>query len=175
MKGISMKPFLVVWLTLTIGILPVSALAETISVPANTIIPIVTNQHVSAQHTQQGDPLSFMVNENVVIGGKTVFKQGDPVIVYVEKAKKAGAWGRGGYLTLKGAKVKAVEGTEFPLTFSYQVDGEDKASGIALPIASLVVLWPLAFFAFKKGENATIPPGKTLNTFTSTTNTITLP
>lgn len=141
--------------------------AETITIPRQTPVELITSNPISAETVRSGDPIQVYANDDVVINGKTVIEEGQKAVITVEKAKKPGVWGRGGYLYLSSGSIKPVGSDKpIPLTLAERYEGRDRASGIALPILSLLILWPLVFMAFRKGEAAVIPAGKVINAFT---------
>ena len=167
------------WLTLGLiacCLMPAPALAlqKEFTLPAHTSIPLRLKYPVYGNSLRKGDRIPVAVAYSVFLGKTLVFRQGDSGVLLVEKSKHAGAFGRGGKLSLRSGSVNDVTGREHPVLLTQYTKGDSKASAVILPIVSLVVLWPLAFFALKKGEEAIIPAGSMLSGVLSEATTVTL-
>ena len=134
------------------------------TVPVHTEIPLEFKYPVYGNSIKKGDLVRVAIAENVRIENALVFKKGDLGTLLVEKSKHSKAFGRGGKLQIQTGSVKDVFGVQ--LTARYK--GDSKASGIILPIISILILWPLVFFALRKGKEAVIPAGAIVRGLTST-------
>ncbi len=137
-----------------------------LTVPSGETIPVTFKHSVNSSDVRAGDVISLIVDENVIIGGTLAFKAGSTGVAYVEKAKGGGAWGRAGYIHIATAEINDVNGEKHTCALSVNKKGEGKSSGIILPIIGAIILWPLIFFAFKKGDPAVVNPGQVLYAIT---------
>lgn len=131
-------------------------------IPQGTIVQVGLNSPVKSDEVKEGSRIAFGVVEPLRVGGITVIDRGATAIARVEKAKKAGAWGKGGQLiwTLEG--VTATNGDHIPLAFTTTTKG-DNARGTMLTGVAVTsfFLGPFGLlWGFKKGKQATIPAGQ---------------
>jgi hypothetical protein len=138
-----------------------------ITIPSTVAIPVVFKYPVTSDQLRTGDIVPIGLNEDVYIDNILVFKKGTDGALFVDKAKGNGAFGRGGSINISGGKITDVFGNEHTIKVSGNSKGDGSAAGVVLPILSLAILWPLAFFAFKKGKDAVIPAGKLLYAYTT--------
>lgn len=137
-----------------------------LTVPSGETVPITFKHPINSADVKAGDVLAIVVDEDVIINKTLSFKAGDSGVAYVEKAKGGGAWGRAGSLSISSAEIKDVNGDKHQCALSIDKKGHGKSSGIILPIIGAVILWPLIFFAFKKGDPVVINPGQVLYAIT---------
>lgn len=143
-----------------------------ISVNSGQIIPIVFTYPVNSISIRKGDILPIKVNQDVQVNNTLLFKKGTEGVAYIEEAKSARAWGRPGIIEINSGKINDVYGNEYPITLTNHSKGNSSKAAVILPIISAVILWPLIFFAFKKGEETSIPAGKIFNAFITSPTTI---
>ncbi len=137
-----------------------------LTVPSGETVPVTFKHPVNSADVKAGDVIAVVVDEDVIINGILSFKAGDTGVAYVEKAKGGGAWGRPGYLNISSAEIKDVNGDKHQCVLSIDKKGHGKSSGIILPIIGLIILWPLLFFGFKKGDPVVVNPGQVLYAIT---------
>ncbi|MEJ7709013.1 MAG: hypothetical protein WKF84_03960 [Pyrinomonadaceae bacterium] len=126
-----------------------------------TEITVVTTDEISSKTATEGDPLSFKVEEDVVVGGKTVIKAGSLVKGSVSNAAKSGRLGKAGQLSIRIESTTAVDGQRVKLRASKGKEGDDKTG---TTVALVVLFGPLGFL--KKGKNAIIKEGTKIKAFT---------
>lgn len=136
-----------------------------LTVPTDLSIPVIFKYPVTSNQIAAGDTIQVTINEDVYVDKTLVFKKGTDSVVFVDSSKKGRGWGRGGKIDISSGRITDVFGNGHSVKLSARAQGDSKASGKILPIVSLVVLWPLAFVGFKKGEEAVIPAGKLVYAF----------
>jgi len=132
------------------------------TIARGTPVQIALSAPVRSDEVKEGSQIAFNVVEPVRTNGITVIDRGAIAIARVEKAKKAGAWGKGGQLIWTIDGVTATDGTRVPLAFTSTAKG-DNARGTMLTGVAVTsfLLGPLGLlWGFKKGKQATIPAGQ---------------
>ncbi|MEJ7616629.1 MAG: hypothetical protein WKF30_06595 [Pyrinomonadaceae bacterium] len=94
--------------------------------PDGTEISVITTDEISSKTATEGDPLSFKIEEDVVVGGKTVIKAGSLVKGSVSNASKSGRLGKAGQLSIRIETTTAVDGQRVKLRASKGKEGDDK-------------------------------------------------
>lgn len=140
---------------------------DELNIPSLLSIPVIFKYPVTSNQIKAGDVIQIAVNEDVYIDKTLIFKKSTDGVVFIESSKNGRSWGRGGKIEITSGRITDVFGNEHTVKISTQAQGDSKASGKILPIVSLVVFWPLAFFGFKKGDEAVIPAGKLVYAFTT--------
>ena len=67
---------------------PVLALADTITVPKDTDVTLVFDQALSSKTAKEGQQVKLHVQNDVMVGDKTIIKGGTPVTGVVSKVEK---------------------------------------------------------------------------------------
>jgi len=139
-----------------------------ITINSGTLIPVIFAYPVNSQSVSKGDMLPITVDKDILVNDILVFKKGSQGIAFIEEVKHARAWGRPGMIQIQTGKLADVFGNEHTINLSYQAKGNSSKAAIILPIVAMIIVWPLVFFAFRKGEEISIPAGKIFNAFTTT-------
>lgn len=139
----------------------------TISVPDGTEFTVVTTEAIDSKTAAEGDPLSFKVEDDVKIGGKTVIAKGTLVKGVVSTASKSGRMGKAGQLSIRVESTMTVDNQKVKLRASKGKDGDDKTG---TTVALVVLFGPLGFL--KKGKNAKIKEGTQIKVFTDEEKTV---
>jgi hypothetical protein len=84
------------------------ASAATPSIPAGTRITIRLNQAISSESAKAGDMFDATLANDVVVGGQTVAKAGDPVRGRVTYAKSSGRLSTPGQVTIRLTSVNGI-------------------------------------------------------------------
>lgn len=130
-------------------------------IPDGTEINIVTIEEISSKTAVEGDPLTFKVDEDIVMGGKVVIAKGTLVKGEVSNAKKSGRLGRGGALSIRVNSTQTVDDQKVKLRASKGREGDDKTG---TTVALVVLFGPLGFL--KKGKDAKIKEGTKIKAYT---------
>lgn len=127
--------------------------------PEGTEIPLRTLQELNSDRNRVGDRFDLEVAQDVQLNGRTVIPAGTRAVGEVTRVVKKGMFGKSGKLDSRVLYVKLgdrqlrVRGTK-----------DDKgAAGTAATVATLVFIWPAAFFV--TGKAAVLPPGTTTTTY----------
>lgn len=140
---------------------PVGIEQKTITIPDGTEISAVTTDTISSKTAVEDDPVTFKVDEDVVIEGAVVIPRGTIIKGVVTKAKKSGFFGRGGDLSVRVESTTTVDNQKLKVRASKGKEGGDKTG---TTVALVVLFGPLGFL--KKGKNAEIKEGTKIKVFT---------
>ncbi|MFB3813764.1 MAG: hypothetical protein ACE14L_06590 [Terriglobales bacterium] len=103
-----------------------SALAPTgITIPAGTTIAVRLQQSISSASARSGDHFDAVLDQPLVVKGRTVAPKGAPVVGRVVQARKSGRLHNSGYLRLTLASI-TVNGRDVPVQSS-SVSAQGKA------------------------------------------------
>ncbi len=167
-----MKRFLTLFLSLSLAswsfaATPLSDPDKTVVIPDGTEIVAVTTETISSKTAHEDDPISFKVDEDVIVDGVVVIAKGTLVKGIVTNAKKSGYLGRGGQLNVRVESTTTVDGQKLKVRASRGREGSDKTG---TTVALVVLFGPLGFL--KKGKNAEIKEGTRLRVFTDEEKTV---
>ena len=132
-----------------------------LTLPDGTEFSVVTTEEISSKTATEGDPLSFKVDEDVLVNGQVVIKKDTLVKGVVSDASKSGMLGRGGKLSIRIESTTTVDGQKVKLRASKGKAGDNKTG---TTVALVVLFGPLGFL--KKGKNAKIKQGTKIQVFT---------
>jgi hypothetical protein len=135
--------------------------AEEITIPDGTEISVVTTEEITSKTAVEGDPLTFKVDEDVKINGRTVIAKGTLVKGVVSNAKKSGRLGKAGALSIRIESTMTVDDQKIRLRATKGNEGDDKTG---TTVALVVLFGPLGFL--KKGKNAKIKEGTKIKAYT---------
>jgi hypothetical protein len=138
-----------------------------VMIPDGTEIKIITNEEISSKKVVEGDPLTFKVEEDVKINGKTVIAEGSIVKGTVTDAKKSGRMGKSGNLSIRIESAQTVDGQKIKLRASKSGEGGDNTGST---IALTVLFGPLGLL--RKGKEAKIKAGTILTAYTDEAKTV---
>lgn len=145
---------------------------EKLIVPNGLELKISFKHKIRSNEVQDGDLIPIKVVKNVYVGDTLVFKQNSEGIAEIESSKHSGSLGRGGKIIIEKGKIYDVFGNEHAVNIRTTRKGKSKPSAIIMPVVGLAVLWPLAFFALRKGNEATISDSVIFNAITTSETTI---
>ena len=136
-------------------------LGKTVVVPDGTEIAAVTTETLSSKTAHEDDPITFKVDEDVVVDGSVVIARGALIKGIVTNAKKSGYFGRGGELNVRVESTETVDKQKVKVRASKGRSGNDKTGAT---VALVVLFGPIGFL--KKGKNAEIKEGTRIKVFT---------
>lgn len=134
-----------------------------LTIPEGTVLRLKSLSAFDSKTVSEGDIVDFSVFEDVEINGVVVIKEGTMVNAYIETSEKAKGLGKQGSLKVQFNYTKAIDGSKVPLRSTRStLAGEEK---LGSAIAMAVVLSPL--FLLKKGKEAKVTQGKTMEAYVS--------
>ena len=145
-------------------------LAKTVVIPDGTEISAVTTEILTSKTATEGDPITFKVDEDLIIDGVIVVAKGTIVKGEVSNATQSGHFGKGGKLTVRVNSTETVDKQKLKLRASKGTAGNDKTG---TTIALVLLVSP--FFLLKKGKNAEIKAGTKIKVYTDEAKTVTVP
>jgi hypothetical protein len=140
---------------------PIRTDEKKIVIPDGAEISAVTADTISSKTAHEDDPVTFKVDEDLVIDGVVVIAKGTTIKGVVSNAKKSGFFGRGGQLNVRVESTTTVDGQKLKLRAAKGKEGSDKTG---TTVALVVLFGPLGFL--KKGKNAEIKEGTKIKVFT---------
>lgn len=140
---------------------------KTVMIPDGTEIAAVTTEMLSSKTSQVDDPITFKVEEDVIVDGAVVIAKGTAIKGIVTNAKKSGFFGKGGELNVRVETTTTVDNQKLKVRASKGREGDNKTG---TTIALVVLLGPIGLL--KKGKNAEIKEGTRLKVFTDEEKTV---
>jgi len=136
-------------------------------IPDGTEISAVTTETISSKTAQEDDPITFKVDQDVVIDGDIVIAKGTIIKGVVTNAKKSGFFGRGGELNVRVESTETIDKQKLKVRAAKGKEGENKTGAT---VALVVLFGPLGFL--KKGKNAEIKEGTQIKVYTDEVKTV---
>jgi hypothetical protein len=140
---------------------------QKVVIPDGTEISAIFTETISSKTANEDDPITFKVDEDVVINGNVVIAKGSIIKGIVSRAKKSGFFGKGGELNVRLESGVTVDGQKIKVRASKGKEGGDKTG---TTVALVVLFGPLGFL--KKGKNAEIKEGTKIKVFTDEEKTV---
>jgi hypothetical protein len=140
---------------------------KSVVIPDGTEISAVTIETISSKTAQEDDPISFKVDEDVLIDGEVVIAKGTIIKGVVTNAKKSGFFGRGGELNVRVETTETIDKQKLKVRAAKGKEGENKTG---TTVALVVLFGPLGFL--KKGKNAEIKEGTKIKVYTDEVKTV---
>ena len=125
----------------------------------NTEIPLRTMTELSSKKNKVGDRFDLEVVDDINLNNRTVIPAGTRAVGEVTKVIKKGMFGKSGKLETRVLYVRLGDK-------QIRVKGENAdrgKGGTAATVASLIFIWPAAFFV--TGKSAVLPPGTQTTTY----------
>lgn len=120
-------------------------------------IELLNYRLISSRTAQNGEPIKFIVKQNIVNNGKVVIARGAIAHGHVLVAEPAGSFGVKGKLVISIDKVQATTGKWLPLVFKNDKNSLDVESDRDL----FSKFSPLIVYALAQGAQPSIPSGAT--------------
>lgn len=140
---------------------------KTVVIPDGTEIAAVTTETISSKTAHEDDPITFKVDEDVVVDGVVVIAKGAIIKGIVTNAKKSGYFGKGGELNVRVETTETVDKQKLRVRAAKGKEGENKTG---TTIVLVVLLGPVGLL--KKGKNAEIKEGTKIKVFTDEEKTV---
>lgn len=143
---------------------PSKVTSFTVLVPKETLVKIALETDLNSERNNVGDPVPYVVLEDVRIEGVLVITKNTRGQGKIVKIRRRGAFGRPGRLEIDFGAVEAIDGTPISLTMGERAIQENKALAYAVgaSIAGLAIFGPIGAVAgvFVQGEPARVERGK---------------
>lgn len=142
---------------------------EIVNVKRGTKITLQLMSDVSSRDLEKGRVVEMMVMMDVIVDGQKVVAAGTYAEGIVKDVRRAGVFGKGGYLEVEGINIRTVDGQRVGIK-SMKVSKRGKsrkglaiAAGVLIPVVGIIVnpyLIPFAVIGLVvKGRNAEISSG----------------
>jgi hypothetical protein len=146
--------------------LTASAVPQKLVLAEGSDVQLTFDQDLSSKTAAEGDPVEFVLAEDLKVGNVTVAKAGCKAVGEVTNAKKAGMMGKAGELNVRVDYVK-VGDVKVRLRGS---KGKEGQSGTGAAVALTVLFGPIGLI--KHGQNIDIKKGAALKVFVSDDTTL---
>jgi hypothetical protein len=137
----------------------VSSQGEKLVLKEGTDVKLRFAQELSSKTASEGDPVNFVLDEDLLVGDVIVAKAGAKAVGTVTNAKKAGMMGKGGELNLRLDRLRAGD-SKVRLRGTKGKEGDSK-TGTA--VALTVLFGPVGLI--KHGKEITVKEGTPLAAF----------
>lgn len=128
-----------------------------------TTIPVSVVSTINSDRLYAGDIIPIVVTEDVYIDGEKVFAEGARGTADIEKVTKSGGHGRAGYIEVKEARIKDIQGHNHNVQLGIIEKGESKRpSAIFLSIIGVALIL-IPFGIWREGDPAYISGSKVFN------------
>ena len=139
---------------------------QNIELPANTVFKIALNEDVGTKTNEEGDSVSFTVEEDVVVGNVLVLPKGAQGSGVVTKVVKPRSFGRSGSLDIAFDQVFSIDEEEIPTVLGPEAREKIKmeAAAVGASAVGALALGPIGLVGgfFVKGKDVEMPAGSTL-------------
>lgn len=153
---------------LVLALIVPDAIAQQITMDANTVVPVRTTSAIYSDQVRNGQQVtSVSVARDVEVNDVVVIEAGTAVSAQISRASEAGRVGQPGDLTLDLQSTKAVDGTEIGLSGTFSAEGDGK---VGASVAISILLCPLALLM--KGDEGSVPSGTEIRALTLSAATI---
>lgn len=144
---------------------------KTVELPANTVFKISLNDEVSSKTNAVGDPITFTVQEDVLVGDVLVLPRGAQGSGVVTKVSRPKSFGRSGSVDISFDQVFSVDDESIPTVLGPEAKEKLKmeAAAVGASVIGALALGPVGLIGgiFVKGKDAVLPAGSELYIQTS--------
>jgi len=166
--------FIIFCITVTCSMFGVAQIpppqGRSVIIPDGTEISAITTDTISSKTAQEDDPITFKVDEDVVVDGSVVIAKGSLLKGVVTNAKKSGFFGKGGQLNIRVESTETIDKQKIKVRAAKGKEGDNKTG---TTVALVILFGPLGFL--KKGKNAEIKEGTKVRVYTDETKTVQIP
>lgn len=128
-----------------------------------TTIPVSVTSTVNSDRLYAGDIIPLVITEDVYVNGEKLFAEGARGTADIEKVTKSGGHGRAGYIEVKEARIKDINGHNHNVQLSIIEKGESRRpSAIFLTIIGVALIL-IPFGIWREGDPAYISGSKVFN------------
>lgn len=143
-----------------------TVLVKTVKLPPGAAVIVETLYPVSSADFKVNNTIAFSVAKPVIVDDALIIPRGTIARAKIVRAKRAGAFGRGGALTFEMERIIAIDGTKIPVQLSAAAEGGNRTGVMAAGAAATTALIfpytaPAALvWGFKKGDDAVVRGSK---------------
>jgi hypothetical protein len=137
-------------------------ISETVELLPGTIIQLISNETLSSEYLISGQTVRFSTAYDVIVDHKVAISKSTEVLANVEYVEPNGIGGKPGSFILEIHNIKAVDGTNVPISVSKIVNGKGKQSE-----STIFTLVLCIFGIFIQGEEATLNIGTIIEATTT--------
>ncbi len=138
---------------------PAPAPADKLVLAEGTDVPLTFDQDLSSKTAAEGDPVTLVLAEDLMVGKVVVAKAGAKAIGEVTNAKKSGMMGKAGELNIRVDYLR-VGDTKIKLRGS---KGKEGQSGVTSAVVLTVLFGPIGLI--KHGSNIEIKKGSAIKVY----------
>jgi len=143
-------------------LLPLSALAEQVTVPKGTDIVLAFDQTLSDKTAKEGDKVKLHVDKDVQVNGKTVIAEGTKVEGTIIKVHGRARYGVNARIQMQINPIQAVDKSKVVIGYKTKSTKNDNTAGAAgATIGGAAVLGPIGLVGgyFVVGKHVNVKPG----------------
>lgn len=139
---------------------------KSVELPADTVFKISLNDDVSSKTNEVGDPVTFTVEEDVLVGDVLVLPRGAQGSGVVTKVTRPKSFGRSGALDISFDQVFSVDDDAIPTVLGPEAKEKLKMEAAAVGASTIgaLALGPIGLVGgfFVKGKDVSLPAGTNL-------------
>ena len=139
---------------------------KSVELPADTVFKISLNDDVSSKTNEVGDPVTFTVQEDVMVGDVLVLPRGSQGSGVVTKVTRPKSFGRSGALDISFDQVFSVDDDAIPTVLGPEAKEKLKMEAAAVGASTIgaLALGPIGLVGgfFVKGKDVSLPAGTNL-------------
>lgn len=139
---------------------------KSVELPADTVFKISLNDDVSSKTNEVGDPVTFTVEEDVMVGDVLVLPRGSQGSGVVTKVTRPKSFGRSGALDISFDQVFSVDDDAIPTVLGPEAKEKLKMEAAAVGASTIgaLALGPIGLVGgfFVKGKDVSLPAGTNL-------------
>ena len=139
---------------------------KSVELPADTVFKISLNDDVSSKTNEVGDPVTFTVEEDVLVGDVLVLPRGSQGSGVVTKVTRPKSFGRSGALDISFDQVFSVDDDAIPTVLGPEAKEKLKMEAAAVGASTIgaLALGPIGLVGgfFVKGKDVSLPAGTNL-------------
>jgi len=143
-------------------LLPLSALAEDLTVSKGTDIVLAFDQNLTDKKAKDGDRVILHVDKDVIIDGKTVIAEGTKAHGTITAVKGRARYGVNARIQMLIDPIEAVDGSKVVIGYKTKSTDNGKTGGAAAAtVGGAVLLGPIGLVGgyFVVGKHVNVKPG----------------
>lgn len=134
--------------------------SDSIALTEGTPVKVIIAGEISSKTAKLGDPVTFMISEDVTVDGHVLVSRGTAAKGAVINASPAGRIGKSGKLGVAIESTVTVDGKQLKLRAAKGEEGRDRGTS-----TSLLAVTASYFFLLRKGSEAKVAAGTNLTAY----------